>query len=130
MTPDTTKFSNTVKEDTSRLVVMFRREEDNEQFQWGVVGHIPMLSLVGYITRVQSQLVYDGNEACPEQALVISYHPPTRTFDWFLHPDTPIDSMCGMLETIKTAIVMSRPGQQAVSQQVQLLGPDGLPIRR
>lgn len=126
---DTVKFTNTVKEDTPRLVVMFKREGDKEQFQWGMVGTIPLLSLIGAIIHVQNNMDYEGNDECPEPALVIAWHNPTCTFDWFMHPATPIDSMRGMLETIKAAIVGSRAGQQTVAQQV-LLGPDGQPMRR
>lgn len=126
-----TRFVDSVSQETPRLVVMFRRGEDgkDDQFQWGVIGQIPMLSLIGAIVRVQGELYFRSPNECPEQALVIIYDSVTKAFDWFVHPDVPVDAMAGMLEAIKFTITASRMAQQKANQQV-ILGPDGLPIKR
>lgn len=123
------KFNDIVKQDTPRLVVMFRRLGPNqEQFQWGMVGQMPLLTLIGYITRVQAELAFKSPEECSELALVIVWDAEQLRFSYFIHPDIPVDSMVGMLETIKGAMVDSRLAQQAKDQQVGLYGPDGKPI--
>ncbi len=123
------KFTDTVQPNTPRLVVTYTNNNGVDQFQWGVVGGIPLLSLVGGIVKVQANLGYDGNDDCPECALVMAWN-SHRKFDWFVHPDIPVDALVGMLETIKLTIVSSKMGQQAAAQQVQVLGPDGQPVRR
>jgi hypothetical protein len=123
------KFTETVKQDTPRLVVMFRRDGDNEMFQWGMVGEMPILTLVGYIIRVQAELFFRAAEECPEPALVIAWDVAARKFDWFVHQDIPVDSLVGMLETVKTVILSTHMARQAANQQM-ILGPDGLPARR
>ncbi len=128
------KFTDTVKQDTPRLVVMFRRPApDQEQFQWGVVGKMPLLTLIGVIGNVQAGLRnadISQPDECEESALVIAWDQSRMSFDYFLHPDIPLDSLSGMLETIKAALVGSQVAQQARNQQVGLLGPDGQPMRR
>lgn len=129
-------FENSVKDDTPRLVVMFRRGPDGgEQFQWGVVGAMPILTLIGYIARIQSDLVNELAEernSCPHLALVVARTEgevmPLRTWDWWVHPDIPVDPLVGMLDTIKAALIDSRTAQQALAQRTQLLGPDGKPF--
>ncbi len=130
------KFTDTVNQDTPRLVVMFNLDNGKEQFQWGMVGGIPMLTLVGCITRVQAGLVdwtdslySQVPEECDQQALVITWDSLTKKCDWFVHPDTPVDSMIGMLETIKMTILATMQARQAAAQQVGIVGPDGKPMR-
>ncbi len=128
------KFAD-IQNDTPRLVVMFRRPAPNqEQFQWGIVGKLPVLTLIGYIHRVQVELPLiepqDTRYHCPESALVIVWDVDNLVFHWFVHPDIPMDSLVGMLETIKAAMVDSKLAQQVRNQQVGLLGPDGQPIKR
>ena len=126
------KFSD-IKNDTPRLVVMFKRGANGEErFQWGIVGGgMPVLTLIGYIVRVQSdmvnQLAEQRNE-CPEVSLVIAWD--GQGFDWWVHRDIPVDQLVGMLETIKTMLVDSRLVQNAAAQRTQLLGPDGKPMMR
>lgn len=139
------KFSEIVNNDTPRLVVMFRRPApDQEQFQWGMIGKMPVITAVGYITRVQAELrLSDSDHNCDEMALVIAWHCPTirncidgtetklpPQFDYFVHPNIPVDSLVGMLETIKAALVGSSMAQQARNQQVGLLDGTGNPIKR
>lgn len=123
------KFYDIVKNETPRVVVMFRRDGDKELFQWGMVGGVPILALVGQIVRVQAELAFRKPEECPESALVIAYIAESRKFDWFVHPDIPVESLVGMLETIKVMILDSHMAKQIGAQKVQLLGPDGQPMR-
>lgn len=125
------KFDETVRQDTPRLVVTFQRQGDKELYQWGVVGAIPVLSLIGVIVRVQAELAFRSPDECPEMALVITWDEGTHKFSWFVHQDIPVDSLVGMLETIKATIVATHVARVAASQQVvhRLLGPDGQPMR-
>ena len=122
-------FIETVQADTPRLVVMFRRDGDKEQFQWGMVGSMPILTLVGYIVRVQAELAFRSPDVCNQEALVIAWDSELRKFSWFVHPNIPIDSLVGMLDTIKSTILGSHMARQAAAQQL-ILGPDGRPMKR
>ena len=121
-------FADTVKQDTPRLVIMFQCQDGQERFQWGMVGKIPLLSLIGCIARVQGDLVFRAAQECPQPALVIAWDEDKHGFSWYVHPDVPIDSMIGMLETIKAALIGTNAARQAASQQM-ILGPDGQPMR-
>ncbi len=134
------KFTELVTQDTPRLVVMFKRPAPGqEQYQWGMVGRIPLLSLIGHLGRVQAELALlepgDPRFDIPESALCLAFvrgsqQPEDWCFQWWVHQDIPRDSLAGMLETIKAALVDSQMAQQARNQQVGLLGPDGSPMRR
>jgi hypothetical protein len=128
-------FTETMSTNPPRLVVMFQRGDDgSERFQWGVVGSIPILSVIGSIARVQADLVGGLwiQECDNEQpALVIAWDRVTRTLEYYLHPDIPTLPLVGMLETIKAMLVASRLGQQVGSQKIEgnVLGLDGKPMR-
>lgn len=129
-----TNFAEAMANNPPRLVVMFRHGEDgSEQFQWGVVGSIPVLTLIGAITRVQAELPLlepgDLRRDTRESALVMAWDPATRIIDWFVHPDIPVDPLVGILETLKSALVDSRLAQQAAAQRTSIVGPDGKPIK-
>ena len=123
-------FTETVKHDTPRLVIMYREVDGKEQYQWGVVGAIPIMNLIGAIVRFQAELPSHEwpYEECPESALVITWNKESGKFDWFVHPDIPVDSLVGMLETVRMTIVNTHIARQAAAQQVRLLGPDGQPF--
>lgn len=127
-----TKFTD-LTQDTPRLVVMFKQDGDEEQFQWGILGKMPILTLVGHIGRVQAELPLlepgDPRYDCPESALVIAWDEVDHKFTWFVHPSIPADSLAGMLEMIKATIVATKLARQVAAQQV-ILGPDGQPARR
>lgn len=133
------KFSD-IKQDTPRLVVMFKRDGEpsgcsppREMFQWGIVGQIPILYLVGEIIRVQEDVRHPRGTECPESAFVMVWDEATREFSWFIHPDIPILPLVGMLETIKLALTNSLPAQRMAAQQVPvspILGPDGQAMRK
>jgi len=128
-------FKETMATDPPRMVVLFRYGGDGaEQYQWGVVKFIPVLSLIGAIIRVQNELV--NGEWLPqstegEPALVITWDEATKEFSHFLHAEIPTDSLVGMLETIKSMLVDSRIAQHTAAQRIQprILGPNGQPIR-
>lgn len=124
-------FTDTVKQDTPRLVVMYSTNENgNDQYQWGVVGNPPLLSLLGHIGYMQSQLMSNvWLSECPQSALCLAWDADEREFNDFVHPSIPRDSLCGMLEVIKSLLTAGRIGQHMASQQV-LLGPDGRPFNK
>lgn len=122
-------FYEKVKQDTPRLVVEFKIEGGKELFQWGIVGQIPLLTVIGAVDRAQSGLHTATLKECPERGLVIAYDPESRTFETFAHPDTPIESMIGMLEAIKETLVSTHMARAAANQQF-ILGPDGRPMGR
>jgi hypothetical protein len=138
-----------VQQDTPRLVVQFQRDGDQENYQWGMVGAMPLLSLIGYVGRVQVAFAnLDNYFECDESALVIAYHKDGLVsmrgydgvetprhihggdFSWYVHPDIPTDSLCGFLELVKTALVGTMAAKQAVANQVGIVGADGRPVKR
>lgn len=126
-------FEQCIKQDTPRLVVMYKRDEDGkgENFQWGITPGMPMPALLGYISRVQVDIINQLAEAhneCPQLALVIAWN-GEDTFAWWIHRDIPADSIVGMLEVVKSTLINGKMGQVTASQRVQLLGPDGKPMR-
>lgn len=122
-------FADVVKQDTARIVIKCERNGGKEQFQWGMVGKMQLLTVVGFITRTQAELItHDrSEEPCPEMALVIAETGP-GVFEWFIHPDMPVDSTIGMLETIKITLLGTQMAQQTANRQL-LLGPNGQPMR-
>lgn len=142
------KFEDAVREETPRLVLLYNRDPKTgqDQFQWGIVGQIPLLSLLGGIARVQSELFFRAAAPCPVSAFVLAWDAEKRAFDWFVGSfpmpskgydgeDTtvetpiPLEPVCGMLETIKGAIVTGLAARRFSNQQL-VLGPDGNPMRR
>lgn len=125
-----TTFAEAITTNPPRLVVLFQEGVDGrEQFQWGVVGNIPILTLIGAISRIQGELAFRAAEPCDKTAFVLAWDAEDKTTSWFVHPSIPTDPLVGMLETIKEALVVSRLGQCAAAQRVQVLGPDGNPMR-
>jgi hypothetical protein len=131
-------FTEVMATNPPRLVVLFQRGPDgSEQFQWGVVGHIPVLSMIGQLIRVQADLV--SGEWIPEceseppgnhpPALVVVWDGADRTLSHYVHSDIPAVPLAGMLETVKAMLVDSRVAAQAGAQKTLLLGPDGTPMR-
>ena len=128
-------FAEVLATNPSRLVVTFRRGPDgSEQFQWGVVGNIPILSLIGHILEVQRELIqYEYIPECDAEgqppALVIVWDVSEQTFKDYKHPAIPNVSLVGMLEVIKGLLVTSRMAQHMAAQQTRIVGPDGRPMR-
>lgn len=128
-------FAEIMASNPPRLVVLFRRGGDGgEQFQWGIVGSIPILTLIGHIHLAQTALVQEEGFMTPDPnacAFILTWDAERRGMHHFLHPDIPEVPLAGMLETIKSALVMSRMGQMMAAQQTRspaILGPNGVPI--
>lgn len=127
-----TKFTD-IAQDTPRLVIMFRQDGNEERFQWGIVGKVPVLTLVGCIARIQTELPLiepgDARHDCPESALVVAWDENSPKFVWFVNPIIPVDSLVGMMEMVKATLVDTHIARQVAAQQL-ILGPDGQPARR
>jgi hypothetical protein len=127
-------FTEIMSKNLPRLVVLFQLDEDGaDRFQWGIVGDIPILTLIGRLVTSQSRL---SNGAwlpkcdTPQPAFVIAWDEETRVMSHFIHKDIPTEPLVGMLETIKAMLVDSRLAQHAAAQRVQLLGPNGEAVRQ
>lgn len=125
-----------IKQDTPRLVVEFHRDGDREVFKWGIVGAMPAVTLIGCVARVQMDLLtVPGTLAqsccnlCPESALVIVWDEELKEFDWFVHPDIPVNSLAGMLELVKTALIGMQATRMAAQQRPNILSPNGVILR-
>jgi hypothetical protein len=135
------KFTDTVKEDTPRLVVRFKINDDNkDMYDWYIHGAIPFIHLIGAIVKVQGILSttlgweLDVKElTCPEQELVIAHTITDKfnEFNWFIHRDFPRYGMIGMLDLIRVTLVDTIRMKQANQRGHQpILGPDMKPIRK
>lgn len=121
-----------IQQNTPRLVVEFTRPEpDKERFRWGIVGSMPVLTLVGYIVRVQAELAFRKPEECGAMALIVVWDAEALQFSYFVNPAIPVDSLVGMLETIKISLIGSASGSaQPDNQKVGIFGADGQPLHQ
>jgi len=126
-------FDEVMKNDPPRMVVQCVKTHDgNERFQWGLSGLMPLLTLVGYITRAQAELAFRAPPACGDGLFVVVWDDATKTMSYWVDPAVPIDPLVGMLETIKIQLVTSSAKQMAppvITPKRSLLGPDGNPMR-
>lgn len=127
------KFKDKVKDDTPRLEVKYRLMEGKDEYEWGIVPSVPMLSLIGGIGHAQMNLhtcqgQINEEYRCPAPSFVLAWSEESKKFDLFVHPSIPMDSLCGMLETIKSAVVLSLAARRVAAQGQIILGPDGRPI--
>jgi hypothetical protein len=133
-------FKEAMVSDPARLVVLHRTTEEGEdQFQWGITGNVPVLSMIGAVVGAQARLVVPDLDVdapkmsdCPEQALVIAFGNRCKYPSYFCSRSIPTDALVGMLETIKAALVGSRVAQHNTVKSIvtsPLLGPDGQPIK-
>src|SRR4051812_1016324 len=114
-----TKFTNVIKEDTPRLVVNFKVDDiGKEQYEWGIHGNIPLLSVIGAIVKVEVELASLEimrlgilDKFCNDRMLLIAF--VDNTFHWFLHKDTPKYGMLGMLEMIRATLIDTTRARQA-----------------
>ena len=123
------KFEDVMKPDTPRLVVLFKQEGEKEMFQWGVVGQMPLLTLVGRLHAIQSELHFGTVKDCPESALVVIWDAEAKVFASFVHPSVPTDSLVGMLEAIKHSLVATHMTRSAGAKQI-ILGTNGRLVGR
>lgn len=126
---DYSKFTSTIKEDTPRLEVRYKLIDGQDNYEWGIVGSIPMLSLLGGIIRTQVELHSsegqpNSSNRCVESKFTLVWSEEGKFFRWFVNPDIPTDSLIGMLETIKLAVGMSLAARR-VAAQSQLVVPQG-----
>lgn len=118
-------FTDTVKQDTPRLVVMYKCGDDGSpMFQWGIVGTMPLVTLIGSIVEAQH---IEWAEKCPEPAAVFAWDASKKEFTFFYHEDIPWTALVGMLEVIKITLISTHTARSMANQQV-ILGPDGSPI--
>lgn len=135
-------LQNLVEKNLPRLVIKFRYSTSgDEQFEWGVVGNIPILTLIGHINSVQKELIEHVHmDECEEDVFVLIWDKEDKRMWCFSNPDIPREPLIGMLEVIKSLLVGSRMAQAAGAQQQsitprvigpsnKLLGPDGGPLR-
>jgi hypothetical protein len=106
--------------DTPRFVITHRRDAC-DQFKWGVVGDMPVLALIGFIVRVQSDMMFRSSDRCEEQALVISYDTEAAEFSWCVHPDIPVDLLMGILEVAKTTLVNVQLSQMEAGRRTGII---------
>src|SRR5689334_11448355 len=127
-------YSDLMKTNPPRLVVLFRRGDDgSEQFEWGIVGKFPSLTLLGCIHAAQDQLsrgewTAECENEQPAFAIALDLH--NQEVEFFKHPDIPIYPLVGMLETIKEMLTASKVSKHVASQNFRLMGPDGTPLRK
>jgi hypothetical protein len=114
------------------MVISYSKDAmGDEQFAWNVVGNMPISSLVGFIVRVQVELsgildsIYAVPEPCDEKALVVVWDRERRKFDYFLHPDIPVDPLVGTLEVAKAIMVDSQVAAYMRAKMAGVCGPDG-----
>lgn len=126
------KMTDTVNEKTQRLIVQFRMDGKKADFQWGLTQGLPLADLIGYIGRVQADLLSGAWTMSSDElkAVVIAFDPEAWKFSHFVHEDVPRDAMVGMLEVVKTTLVMGKLGSRVASNRVEILGPDGKPFGR
>lgn len=149
-------FTELLATNPPRLVVLFQRDEgepyNSGRFQWGIVGAMPIISLIGRVSSVISDLLtasYSTSDAQfdgPPPALVIAWDSALHDARDFVNTDVPCELLVGMLELVKAVLINSQIGQQTAAQMVEpqprharkqsnglrrpplILGPDGKPI--
>lgn len=126
-------FSEVIQTNPPRLVVQYQLGDDgSESFQWGIVGNIPILTMLGYLLKVQVDLLGGGwIPDCGEHrgSLVILWDAEERELSHYVDPDVPATPLAGMLETVKAAILAGREAQKKGAEKIQLYGADGTPLR-
>lgn len=129
-------FADMLTADAPRLVVKCHKKPNgDENFEWGLCGNgkMPILSLIGYVQRIEADMIAqlaERRNECPETAFVIAWCADTNLFDWWIHRDIPVDPLIGMLEAIKMGLLLSMnvTGQARPAHAKRLLGPDGNPF--
>ena len=118
------------------LVVRFKLDANNdEQFEWGVTGGIPMMGLLGALCNAQVALSMgmhrqEGLKWHPGTFLLV-WDADTRRFGLECDPDIPIEPIVGMIEVVKDTVKanIARSAQAQLAMQRVLVGIDGRPIR-
>lgn len=129
-------FTETMTANPARMVVTFGLDANGgEQYQWGIVGKLPVIGLIGAVSRIINSLVC--NEWIPEvesdtKCFMVVYNIKEREWSYYLHPDVVAnpgnrESLIGMLEMIKILLIMNGPASQR-HQNKPILGVDGKPM--
>lgn len=124
-------FREAMETNPARLVVQWRQAQGGrDEYQWGIVGDLPVLSVIAKLVEVQAKLVggewvSECDDDLPALVLVLS----SDGLETYLDRRIPSDSLCGMLEIIKAMLVNSRLAMMQAANKVQLYGPDGSPMR-
>lgn len=132
------EFYELMATDPPRLVVQYGHTPDgSECFEWGAVGSIPVLTIIGYVERVCVELVTDI--PIPEcdvpnnpPSLVIAMDPRDGKMVHYKHSSIPADALVGMLAVIKATLIQGRVAQHMAAQHMAagIIGPDGRPVNR
>ena len=133
-------FKEIMATNPPRLVVQFRYNDKGEQeYQWGIVGTIPVMSLIGAVGRAQHRILdadmgheeeIDLEDSNGIHSFVLVWREHVSLYRIYMHRDIPTNSLVGMLETIKCVLVGSRLAQHAASEQLPILGPNGQQLKR
>lgn len=130
------KFQQVMAKNPPHVAIKYVRGEtrDQDQYSYGVNGSMPLSQLVGFITRVQAELVFRNPEICDDDICVLAYDASTHRMQWFVDPKIPVDALVGTLEMIKCILVDSQIASmmEAAQRRVQtgLVGANGTPILR
>lgn len=121
----------TQKKIAPHLIVRFVLDTSGkEAYSFGLTGGVPMVQLIGYIGRVQTELLLGmGGGSCEEPHLLIEWNAELGTFSWVVGPCKSVDGLNGMLELIRFRLTMMTIAQEE-AQKPQILGPNGLPLMR
>lgn len=125
-------FAELISADPPRLVVLYKRGSDGSaNFQWGVVGSIPVLDLIGAVAAAEAVLAtgFAAMELCDQPAIVLAWDAASASVRAFAHPDIPRGPLVGMLEVVKEVLVASQVERMAPHKS-SIVGPDGAPFRR
>lgn len=121
-------FAELMQTNPPRMVVLFNRAPDGqEQFQWGMVGSIPILAMIGKIDEVKFHL-HAGSfiPECEQCALIIAVEPGGEIVT-YLNGDIPRLSLAGILDVARTVIINQF---LANANKSPVLGPNGMPLKR
>ena len=129
-------YQEAVAQQLPRVTIGYRQGEGGarDQYTFNVGNGLPAPRLIGFITRVQAELVFKAVLPCEPATFAIVYDPRTGEMYWFCDPVIPVDDLVGWLEILKQTFVnheMCRlMAEQTKKQQSGLFGPDGQIIRR
>lgn len=126
-------FEELIATNPPRLAIEYQRGPNNDDnFRWGVVGDVPMLTLIGALSRAQQDIVHSNGfvEPCDPSTFVLAWDKEYKDFSCFVNFSIPQDSLLGMLEVIKGVLVGSRLAAQAQAVVSPIVGLDGKPLRR
>lgn len=134
-------LAEVMAENPPRLVITYKLKGEQQQFDWGMVGQLPMLSIIGKLVEVSSDILigremqqryYDSVQypGQPMSLVIAQGHLNSSAFVWFMHRDIPHTELIGMIETIRMGLIMQIQVQAQKERTSPLLDPNGMPIIR